>query len=292
MTPQRQGELYAVVLSLLESWFPILALVAVQSIGPLNTYGFILIIATAVLLLLLYVREGFGGLADREALPDLLWTSFYITLLFTLVFIGLRYTTAGNMAVILTLQLFFSYLYFNLPGREKLDALHTFAAFMMGSGAVVILFPATFAFNPGDLLILLAAATAPLANLYQKRARQRVSALAILTFRNLAALPVLFGAALFFEGFPSTGALLDVVPAITAVALLVYVLAKILWIEALHRIGITKLSAMIAFMPLFTLIFAYPTLGEVPTLRQLLGTLPILLGAYLITRPAPAARVP
>jgi len=292
VTPQRQGELYAVVLSLLESWFPILALVAVQSIGPLNTYGFILIIATAVLLLLLYVREGFGGLADREALPDLLWTSFYITLLFTLVFIGLRYTTAGNMAVILTLQLFFSYLYFNLPGREKLDALHTFAAFLMGSGAVIILFPATFIFNPGDLLILIAAATAPLANLYQKRARQRVSALTILTFRNLAALPVLFGAALLFEGLPTFEALLKVLPAIAAVALLVYVLAKILWIEALHRIGITKLSAMIAFMPLFTLIFAYPTLGEIPTLRQMLGTLPILLGAYLITRPAPAARVP
>ncbi|WP_345989205.1 DMT family transporter [Sulfurimonas sp. HSL1-2] len=292
MTPQRQGELYAVVLSLLESWFPILALVAVQSIGPLNTYGFILIIATAVLLLLLYVREGFGGLADREALPDLLWTSFYITLLFTLVFIGLRYTTAGNMAVILTLQLFFSYLYFNLPGREKLDALHTFAAFLMGSGAVIILFPATFIFNPGDLLILIAAATAPLANFYQKRARQRVSALTILTFRNLAALPVLFGAALLFEGLPTFEALLKVLPAIAAVALLVYVLAKILWIEALHRIGITKLSAMIAFMPLFTLIFAYPTLGEIPTLRQMLGTLPILLGAYLITRPAPAARVP
>ncbi|MBD3800443.1 MAG: DMT family transporter [Campylobacterales bacterium] len=292
MTPQRQGELYAVVLSLLESWFPILALVAVHSIGPLNTYGFILIIATAVLLLLLYVREGFGGLADREALPDLLWTSFYITLLFTLVFIGLRYTTAGNMAVILTLQLFFSYLYFNLPGREKLDALHTFAAFLMGSGAVIILLPTTFTFNQGDLLILLAAATAPLANLYQKRARQRVSALAILTFRNLAALPVLFGAALFFEGLPTFEALLEVLPAVTAIALLVYVLAKILWIEALHRIGITKLSAMIAFMPLFTLIFAYPTLGEIPTLRQMLGTLPILLGAYLITRPAPAARVP
>ncbi|WP_345972965.1 DMT family transporter [Sulfurimonas diazotrophicus] len=292
MTPQRQGELYAVILSLLESWFPILALVAVKAIGPLNTYGFVLIIATAVLLLLLYVREGFGGLADKEALPDLLWTSFYITLLFTLVFIGLRYTTAGNMAVILTLQLFFSYLYFNLPGREKLDALHTFAAFLMGAGAVIILFPATFTFNPGDLLILIAAATAPLANLYQKRARQRVSALTILTFRNLAALPVLFGAALLFEGLPTAAALLEVLPAIAAVAVLVYVLAKILWIEALHRIGITKLSAMIAFMPLFTLIFAYPALGEVPTARQLLGTLPILLGAYLITRPLPPGREP
>ena len=284
MSPQHRGELYAVILSLLESWFPILALVAVQAIGSLNTYSFVLLIATAVLLLLLSIKEGFGGFFDRKALPDLLWTSFYITLLFTLVFIGLRYTTAGNMAVILTLQLFFAYLYFNIIGKEKLDALHTFAAFLMGAGALLILFPATFRLNPGDLLVLLAAAVAPLANLYQKRARARVSALTILAFRNLAALPVLFAAAYIVEGFPSAQLLWSVLPAVAAVAVLIYVLAKILWIEALHRIGITKLSAMIALIPLFTLAFAFPVLGEVPTQRQLLGTVPILLGAFLITR--------
>jgi len=286
VTPQRSGELYAVLLSILESWFPILAIVAVKTIGPLNTYSFVLLIATAVLLILLYLREGFGAFFDRQVLPDLLWTSFYITLLFTLIFIGLRYTTAGNMAVILTLQLFFSYLYFNLPGKEKLSRLHTFAAFLMGSGALIILFPATFRLNPGDLLVLLAAAIAPLANLYQKRARVRVSALCILAFRNLVALPVLFAAALVFEGMPTPGALQATLPAVAAIAVLVYVLAKILWIEALHRIGITKLSAMIALIPLFTLVFAFAALGEDPSPRQLIGTLPILLGAFLITRRA------
>jgi drug/metabolite transporter (DMT)-like permease len=284
VTRQRQGELFAVLLSLLESWFPILSLVAVDTIGALNTYFFVVVIATAVLIALLKFKEGFGGLFDKEALPDLLKTSFFITLLFTLLFIGLRYTTAGNLAVILTLQLLFSYLYFNLIGSEKMDPLHTFAAFLMGAGAVIILIPETFRFNPGDLLVLTAAAVAPLANYYQKRARSRVGSLTILTFRNLAALPVLFAAALCFEGFPGAEDFLTALPYVAAVALLVYVLAKILWIEALHRIGITKLSAMIALMPLFTLMFAYLTLNEIPSARQLLGTVPILLGAYWITR--------
>jgi drug/metabolite transporter (DMT)-like permease len=284
MTPQRQGELFAVLLSLLESWFPILSLVAVETVGALNTYFFVVVIAVAVLMILLKFKEGFDGLFDKEALPDLLKTSFFITLLFMLLFIGLRYTTAGNLAVILTLQLLFSYLYFNLLGSEKMDTLHTFAAFLMGAGAVIILIPETFRFNPGDLLVLTAAAVAPLANFYQKRARSRVSSLTILTFRNLAALPVLFLAAWYFEGLPSRSDFLTALPYITAVALLVYVLAKILWIEALYRIGITKLSAMIAFMPLFTLLFAYLTLNELPSARQLLGTVPILLGAFWITR--------
>lgn len=284
MTPQRQGELFALILSLLESWFPILSLVAVNAIGPLNSYLFVLLIATAVLAVLLKFKEGFGALVDREALPDLLKTSFFITLLFTLLFIGLRYTTAGNLAVIMTLQLLFSYLYFNLIGPEKMDALHTFAAFLMGSGAVIILMPESFRLNPGDLLVLASAAIAPLANYYQKRARSRVSSLAILTFRNLAAIPVLFVAALLFEGFPTAQDFTAALPYVTAVALLVYVLAKIFWIEALYRIGITKLSAMFALTPLFTLFFAYLTLNEIPTPRQLLGTVPILIGAFLITR--------
>ena len=284
MTREREGELYALVLSVLESLFPILSLFAIRAVGALNTYFFVVVIATAVLLLTLRAKEGFGDLFKRAAMPDLLWTSFYITTLFILIFVGLRYTTAGNMAVILTLQLLFSYLYFNLFGSEKLNALQTFAAFLMGAGAVVILFPAQFRFNKGDLLILIAAAIAPLANYYQKRARAHVSSLTILTFRNLVALPVLFAAAALAEGLPSAAKLAEALPYIVAVALLVYVLAKILWIEALHRIGITKLSAMIAFIPLFTLLFAYPVLHELPTTRQMLGILPIIAGALLITR--------
>ena len=286
MTRQREGELYALILSILESWFPILSLFAIQAIGALNTYFFVLVIATAVLMIVLGTKEGYGGLVSKAALPDLLWTSFYITTLFTLIFLGLRYTTAGNMAVILTLQLLFSYLYFNLIGSEKMDALHTFAAFLMGTGALIILFPQHYSFNPGDVLVLIAAAIAPLANYYQKRARTHVSSLTILTFRNLAALPFLFMGAVLIEGVPSAAALAAALPYVTAVALLVYVLAKVLWIEALHRIGITKLSAMIALMPLFTLLFAYPVLHEVPSARQLLGIIPILIGAFAITRPA------
>jgi len=284
VTRQREGELYALILSLLESWFPILSLFAIKLVGALNTYFFVLVIATAALAAIMGSKEGFADLFNKKALPDLLWTSFYITALFVLVFIGLRYTTAGNMAVILTLQLLFSYIYFNLFGSEKMDTLHTFAAFMMGAGAMIILFPEQFRFNRGDLLILISAAIAPLANYYQKRARAHVSSLTILTFRNLAALPVLFAAACLLEGLPSEAELIAALPYIAAVALLVYVLSKILWIEALHRIGITKLSAMIALMPLFTLLFAYFVLHEVPTPRQMAGIFPILLGAFLITR--------
>jgi drug/metabolite transporter (DMT)-like permease len=58
-----------------------------------------------------------------------------------------------------------------------------------------------------------------------------------------------------------------------------------MWIEALNRITITKLSAMLALMPMMTLFFAYLYLNEVPEFRQLVGIVPILIGGYLITKP-------
>ena len=61
-------------------------------------------------------------------------------------------------------------------------------------------------------------------------------------------------------------------------------LAKIFWIEALHRISITKLSAMASMIPLFTLVFSYFILDEIPTPFQLFGAFLIVVGSVFITR--------
>ena len=164
-------------------------------------------------------------------------------------------------------------------------------AVIMGVGALTVLIPDDLSLNRGDLIIFVAAALAPFANLYQKRARTYVSSEAILAFRNVVALPVLFAIAFISEPIPSQEKLLEAAPYILAIGFLVLGLSKVLYIEALHRISITKVSAMLALIPLFTLIFAYYTLNETPDLRQILGIIPILIGGYLITKPEKATDV-
>lgn len=285
MKREREGELFVITLCLIESWFPILSLFAIPLIGALYSYSLVIAIATTVLLSILVWKKQLYQLVNPEAQKDLLLTSFFITLLFILVFLGLKETTAGNMAVIIFLQLLFSYLYFNVFGSEKMTPLHSWGALLMGIGALVVLFPEEISLNRGDWLILAAAAVAPVANLYQKRARRYVGSMAILTYRNLAALPVVVLLAWWFEPLPEFQKFEAALPYIAAIALLVYVAAKILWVEALHRISITKVSALTAVLPIFTLFFAYLVLNEVPSLRQLAGIVPILIGGYLITRP-------
>ena len=230
-------------------------------------------------------RKRFVELKNPEAYKDLFLTSFWITALFTLVFIGMQYTTAGNMAVIIFLQLLFSFLYFNVFGKEKMDALHVWGALTMGVGALVILIPDELAFNKGDWLILLAAAIAPIANLYQKRAREFCSSETILGFRTVVGLPIIALMAWYFEPATSYEALKSALPYILLIGIVIYVVSKIMWIEALHRTSITKLSAMMGLVPMMTLFFAYLYLSEVPEFRQMLGIIPVLIGGYLLTKP-------
>lgn len=285
MTREREGELLMFGLTILESWFPILSIVAISYVGALHSYMYILLIALFFYLLIMYKSKRFPELKNRVAYKDLLLTTFWITFIFVFIFIGLRYTTAGNMAVIVFLQVGFSYLYFNVLGKEKMNTIHLLGGILMALGAFVILFPEDFSFNKGDWLILLSAAAAPIVNLYQKRARQYCSTETILGFRTLVSLPVIALLAYWLEPSVSKAAFLNALPYLFIIAIGVYVLAKIMWIEALNRMSITKLSAMLALMPAFTLLFAYFYLGEIPQLRQIIGILPVLLGGYLITKP-------
>ena len=285
MTKEREGEVLMLGLTVLESWFPILSIVAMSYVGALHTYMYSLIIAFFFYMAIMYKRDRFKELKNRAAYKDLLLTTFWITFIFTLIFIGMRYTTAGNMAVIVFLQVLFSYLYFNVFGKEKMDTTHLIGAVIMGIGALIILFPEDFEFNKGDWLILVSAAAAPIVNLYQKRARVYCSAETILGFRTVVGFPFVALLAYLLEPAVSYEAFMSALPYLFLIAIGVYVAAKIMWIEALNRLAITKLSAMLALLPVMTLFFAYIYLDEVPELRQLVGIVPVLVGGYLITKP-------
>jgi len=285
MTREREGELLMVGLSILESWFPILSIISLSFIGALHTYAFSLLVSLIFFLTLMRKKRLLFELKNRDAYRDLLLTSFWITTLFVLVFLGMQYTTAGNMSVIIFLQLLFSYLYFNILGRDKMDFIHGFGALIMGIGAVIILFPDNLNFNIGDWIILLAAAIAPIANLYSQRARRFCSSETVLGFRTIIALPVISVLAYFVEPQISLENILKALPYIVLIGVLIFGLSKILWMEALHRISITKISAMIALVPPMTLLFAYIYLDEIPQIRQIIGIIPILIGGYFLTKP-------
>lgn len=284
MNAKQKGEFYSLSTALLESVFPIITVFILTAIQPIFTYALSIMIASIVFVIMIIYQKTWSEFLVKEAWVDMLWLSFYITALFLLIMIGLQYTTAGNMSVIISLQLFFSYLYFNVFGSEKMTTLHSFGALLMGIGAIIVLFPEDFSLNKGDALVFLAAVIAPLVSKYQKQARVFVSAKTILAFRNIVALPFVLAVAFYIESVPTTEDISNVGIYILLNGILIFVFSKILFVEALNLIPITKFLALLSFVPIFTLIFAYFILGEKGTLSQFLGVIPIVLGSYFITK--------
>lgn len=271
--------------SFLWAWLPIITLLTYPALAPLWSLFFSTLIASVFFGAVLAGQRRFGELLTREGWRDMALAAFWIMVLFVFYFAGLEHTTAGNAAVILFLQVLFAFLYFNLFRGEKMARIHLLGVVLMAIGAFLILFPGRLSLNPGDVLVLLAAMSAPVANRYQQRARRFVSAQTILFVRSVLSLPLLFLLAwlLSAQRF-AWDAVFEVWPLVLISGLLLMGLSKIFWVEGLHRIALTKASAMTAIGPLFTLMFAWWVLGEIPGVLQWLGMLPILIGGLLITR--------
>jgi len=279
-----RGELYAFSLTLIEAWFPIFALFSVAALGGLHAYFYSLSIAVIFLFVWWLLRGKQHEIGKRSAYKNLALTSLYITSLFALTFVGLQYTSATNVAIILFLQILFSYLFLGKKQGESLNRQHTLGAVLMTIGALLVLFPGTWQINIGDVLVLIAAMVAPIANTYQKKARAQVSAETVLLVRSLIALPFLFLLAYLLEVPPSWQQIQQQWYWLLLTGFLVFFVSKILWIEAIYLLPITKVNALYAFAPLMTMGLAYIVLQEVPSWSQVMGILPILLGGYFITR--------
>ena len=170
------------------------------------------------------------------------------------------------------MEIFFSYLLFNVWKKENFSKTQALGALLMVAGALLVLFPKSNAasFNTGDLLILCAVAFGPVGNYFQQKLRKKVSTDSTLFIRYLLSLP-------------SMGSLLKSLPFLLIFGLVMLGANNILWLEAIHRISVTKAISLVSLSPFFTLLFAFFLLKEVPSYWQLLSLVPLGLGVILLT---------
>lgn len=286
----RKGEVYALSMTLLESGFPIFAAVSVAALGSMHAYFYSLLFASVALVVWWSTQSRWVELKQTVAYRPLLMTSLLITSLYICLFAALHYTSAANVALILFLQVLFGFLFLGHKKEERLGNQSMIGALLMMVGAMIVLFPGEVKVNIGDGLALLAAMLAPLANLYQKKARKHISSQSILMVRSVLALPFVFLVAWWFEPSPALQEVFAQFWPLLFVGLLILVLSKILWIEAIHLLPINTVSAFFAFTPLLTMLWSDWFLQQPPSWYQWLGAAPIIFGSILLTRKPAASR--
>lgn len=147
---------------------------------------------------------------------------------------------------------------------------------------MVILLPNVHSINKGDMLVVLAVLIAPLGNFFQRRARTRVSSETIMFTRSIVSTVFLFGLIYITQGTLHLEKVSSSLLFLVINGVLLLGVSKILWIEGIHRINVTKANALNSLGPLLTLLFAWFLLGEHPQLLQIAAFIPMFFGIILL----------
>lgn len=279
-----QGEIFMLFDNSLWALFPIFVILTVSNVPAIFAAALSTLFAAVFFAILITIRKQWGEIKVKKALKDILIMTALIGVLFyVLIFIGIEQTTAGNASIILLMEVFFTMVILGLWKKEKQTIKSVGGGILMMLGAFFVMFKGGFQLNQGDILILLATAIPPIGNYYSQRARKLVGSNMIMFVRSLVAGFVILGIAFIIEQPPSLIDIQDSLLNLFITGFVILGLSKIFWIEAIHRLSITKAISLSAYAPAFTLIFAYFILGDVPTLWQILGFFPMVIGVYLIT---------
>ncbi len=284
LTKTQTGELFLVSHALMWSIFPVITTFTFNGLTPLFSAGLSTCISALFFGIFITFKRGWHELNIRSAWKDILLTSLFIGIgFYALLFIGIQKTTAGNAGILTQLEVLFSMIILGLWKKEKLKKGHIGGAVLMIIGGILVVYKGEFELNAGDLIIIAATALPPIGNYFAQKARQKVSSSFIMFSRSVISGIFLMILAILFEPTLNTGNLKNSILFVVINGIFLLGLAKILWIESIHRISISKAVALDAIAPAFTLIFAYWLLNETPTGWQILGFIPILIGVWILT---------
>lgn len=212
----------------------------------------------------------------------------------TLILIALNSTTAINVSVINAIQpgltVLFAWIFLRAPmsGRQLLGigAASAGVLIMLSGGRWQTL--AGFELNEGGLIALLAMCglAAYAINLFRlpQELNFAESLFGIIVMGSIALLPFYLVEAFFVAAVPPN---MKTLGAVFTLALLVSVLAMLMWNFGNHRIGPSRASVFINLIPVFGMILATTFLGESIHGFHIAGTACIVVGIRLAVNKTP-----
>jgi len=280
---QRQGEFFIFFQAFIGGIFPVIAIISFNKLSPLFSLGASLLFAALFLAIIISFKKKWSEIKNISALIDILFTTLFIVILyFGLIFLGLHYTSAGNASIISLAEIFTSYIFFHVWKKDPIPSQHLFGAVLMLLGAVIVLYPNVHKFQLGDLLILTATFFPPFGNFFQQRARKKVSSEIIIFARSLIGGIAILSFMPLLKINPFSFDLKNTIFFFIINGCFYLGLSKILWIEGIHRISVTKANALNSTSPIITLLFAWLILKNTPTIWQLLSFIPMFFGIILL----------
>ena len=284
LSEKHKGEWIISLEVFLWAFFPIVTVLSYVAVPSLIALGWSTVFACAFFFVIVAVKKRWKELVNLSLWKYIVGiTLFNGVSFYVLYFTALKYTTPGNAAIISLLEILTSFLFFNVILKEKISKEYIVGACLMIVGAIIVLAPNFAGINIGDFLILATTLIAPVGNMFQQRARKIASAESIVFLRNLLAAPIVFIIAFMFGQQATFGDVQASLVFLLINGVILLGLSKLLWVEGIHRMSVTKAMALQGAGPLITLIAAWALLSQAPTVWQLTSLVPLLLGVLFLT---------
>lgn len=210
-----------------------------------------------------------------------MWVLFY-----WFYFWWLSKTDAGNGSIIAVMEVFFAYLILDvIIKHQKSPISHIIWAILMSIWAFCALFKWSFKVNLWDILILIWTMFSPFWYYYAQQARKEISSASLMFLRSIICSIIFLAVSYIFNIISLFWEIIIVLPWLLINWFLLLWLSKIFFYEGTHRVSIQKAVTIWTLWPIFTLIFAYSILWEIPNWWQIFGLIPIMIWSYFITKP-------
>jgi drug/metabolite transporter (DMT)-like permease len=285
MDESAKGDFFILSQTILWSLFPIFTILSFSSLGPLYSASISTFFAAVFFAVTITIKKSWTEVFNKKSLKNILLATFFIGIIYySLIFLGYNYTTAGNGSIASLMEIFFAFFILGIMGKEKITTKRIIGAVLMCSGAILVLSPKASGIRLGDFIIVIATMFPALGNYFMQKARKQVSSITIMFIRSIVSSVFIFMFAMIFSEVPSRSQIISSLVYLVPSGFLFLGLSKIMWIEGIHRIPITKANSLSTITPLFTLIFSFLILKEPITAFQVMGALPIIIGANIILK--------
>ena len=227
-------------------------------------------------------------LPPRKAVVPLLLMGLTGVVLFNLFqFLALDFTTATNVGLISTLNMFSIALFSFLFLKDRINPLQLLSMIISLTGVLLVLSKghlgmlASIDFNKGDLLMLAAVGIWGLYSVCSRWAMKYTTPLMATLYSGIIGIIVLIP--FNIQDFAVTSLDRAFIQSILYTGVVSTVICMLLWNIGVQKLGATASGIFLNFNPVFTAILAFLLLGERMTWIQGAGSIIVIAGCILFT---------
>lgn len=281
---EKLGEIFIGLQILLNAFLPIGAHYGATQMPQIQFLAYVTLLSSVLCLGISLYRRELKNLWDKKiAIKLFAYTLLTAVFPYGIIVYATKYSSAIETTLLTQSEIIFAAIFAWIFLKERMSKNKLLGIFTILLANILILYGGKLSFGTANLALFFAPILFVFGNSIAKNLQKEgISWSLILSFRMLIGGLILLMFAQVIEGLqvPSK----ELWPFLILFTFFAFGLAKILWQLALHRLDLSKVTALGVGSPAISLLIAFLWLGEIPSTNQWLGIILICIGTIFLLK--------